>query len=67
MTTTLYFSPEDGSCIFLRNIGGYLQVHTALQPKDQYRQRDASLRIVQNLTLPWALLLDTVVDNYVVL
>jgi hypothetical protein len=26
------FSPEDGDSIFLRNVGTYLQVHTALQP-----------------------------------
>jgi hypothetical protein len=28
-----YFSPEDGGSMFLRNIGVYLQVHTALQPR----------------------------------
>jgi hypothetical protein len=27
------FSPEDGDSIFLRNVGIYLQVHTALQPR----------------------------------
>jgi hypothetical protein len=29
----LDFSPEDGSSIFLRNIGIYLQVNAALQPR----------------------------------
>jgi hypothetical protein len=32
-------SPEDGGNMYLRNVGIYLQVHTALQPKDQHRQR----------------------------
>jgi len=27
----LIFIPEDGGSIFLRNVGTYLQVHTALQ------------------------------------
>jgi hypothetical protein len=27
------FSPEIGSCIFLQNVGIYLQVHKALQPR----------------------------------
>jgi hypothetical protein len=27
------FSFEDGGCMFLRNVGIYLQVHTALQPR----------------------------------
>jgi hypothetical protein len=29
----MYFSPEDGSSMFLRNFGVYLQIHTALQPR----------------------------------
>jgi hypothetical protein len=28
-----YLSPEDGGSMFLRNVGIYLQVHTALQPR----------------------------------
>jgi hypothetical protein len=28
-----YFSPEDGDSIFLRNVGIYLHVYTASQPR----------------------------------
>jgi hypothetical protein len=31
--TYCLFSPEEGGSVFLRNFGGYLQVHTALLPK----------------------------------
>jgi hypothetical protein len=30
--TTSIFSSEDGNSIFLRNVGIYLQIHTASQP-----------------------------------
>jgi hypothetical protein len=28
----LFFSPEDGDSMFIRNVGTYLRVHTASQP-----------------------------------
>jgi hypothetical protein len=29
----VFFKAEDGGSMFLKNVGIYLQVHTALQPK----------------------------------
>jgi hypothetical protein len=47
------FRPEDGDSIFLRNVGIYLQVHTALQPRRKHRR---ALELVA-----YALLLNTTI------
>jgi hypothetical protein len=40
------FSPEDGDSMFLRNVGVYLQVHTALQTIRPTSTRDRNVSFV---------------------
>jgi hypothetical protein len=44
---TWHFSPENGDSMFLRNIGIYLQVHTALQPKNQHQHGNEPLGFIK--------------------
>jgi hypothetical protein len=33
----IYSGPEDGGCMFLRNVSIYLEIYTALKPEDKLR------------------------------
>jgi hypothetical protein len=40
-----FSTPEDGGIMFLQNVGIYLQVHTALQPRIPRYINELSLRL----------------------
>jgi hypothetical protein len=48
---TMMQSPEDGGSMFLRNVGIYLQVHTALHPRRPTSTNNSYSTYIVNITL----------------